>query len=147
MEPFKALIVPLKKPTLPPGTGGGGGGGEHPDHDLPLFPFHPIVVPPGGNWPGEPPITGGGGEGEPPKPNHDLPLFPFHPIVVPPGGNWPTEPPPTGEGGEGEPSHPINLPPSDNGYWVFVFVPGVGWSWVAITPQPLPPNETHPQPK
>jgi len=45
------------------------------------------------------------------------------------------------------PSHPINLPPSDSGYWVFVYIPDVGWSWIAITPQPLPPNTTHPQPK
>jgi len=99
------------------------------------------------------PITTGGQppvEGEEPRPDHDLPLFPFYPIVVPPGGAWPGEPPPEPTEpptGEGEPSHPINLPPSDQGYWVFVFIPGVGWQWVAISPQPLPPNETHPQPK
>lgn len=141
MEPFKALIVPLTKPTPPiePPVNG-----AHPDHDLPLFPFHPIVVPPNGIWPGEPPVTGGGEQ--PPRPNHDLPLFPFHPIVVPPGGAYPPNggTPPTGEG---EPSHPINLPPSDTGYWVFVYIPDVGWCWIAISPQPLPPNETHPQPK
>ena len=30
------------------------GGPPYPDHSLPLFPFHPIVTPPGGTWP-EPP--------------------------------------------------------------------------------------------
>lgn len=172
MEPFKALIVPLDAPTEPPPIGGGGDG-AHPGHDLPLFPFHPIVVPPGGVWPGEPPIeppTGTepphpdqGLPGEQPRPDIDLPLFPFHPIVVPPGGSWPT--PPTGggqppypdqtlpgdlPGGGGgtptppdpnapRPSHPINLPPNDSGYWIFVYIQGLGWVWVAVPSNQNPP--------
>jgi len=151
MEPFKALIVPLVPPTEPPLPG------QPPviNNDLHLFPFHPIVVPPGGVWPGEPP-TGGGGE----RPNHDLPLFPFHPIVVPPGGAWPkppvdpnaphpdqtlpgdlppTEPPPVDPNAP-HPSHPINLPPSEAGWWLFVYVPGQGWSWIAFKPGDLPDN-------
>ena len=142
MEPFKALIVPLVPPTEPPT------GGQPPEinNDLPLFPFHPIVVPPGGNWPGEPP-TSGGGE----RPNHDLPLFPFHPIVVPPGGAYPppdggTQPP---DPNAPKPTHPINLPPEGNegGWWVMVYVPGVGWAWVAMSPGGKPPENTMPQPK
>jgi hypothetical protein len=143
MEPFKALIVPLKKPTLPPE-------GTNPpeiNHDLPLFPFVPIVVPPGGAWPGEPPVKPP--DGEPPEINHDLPLFVFVPIVIPPGGAYPpnggTQPPT--DPNAPAPSNPINLPPSDTGYWIFVYIPDVGWCWIAISPQPLPPNETHPQPK
>jgi len=135
MEPFVALIVPVKPPTEPPVTG------EPPEvnNDLPLFPFVPIVVPPGGAWPGEPPS----GSGE--RPNHDLPLFPFHPIVVPPGGTYPptepptTEPPPVDPNAP-HPEHPINLPPSEAGWWLMVYVPGIGWSWVAFSPGDLPEN-------
>jgi len=200
MEPYKAIIVPLDEPpVLPPGAGGEP---PRPDNSLPLFPFHPIVVPPGGTWPGEPPPIGGGGTDpypdntlpgdlpgsggggeQPPRPDIDLPLFPFHPIVVPPGGNWPSQPPtggaprpehpiyyppgteppvepptteppypdntlpgelpgggqppipPTGGGSGNRPSHPINLPPNDSGYWIFVYVYGLGWVWVAVPPQ------------
>jgi hypothetical protein len=69
--PFLAMITPL-------------GSGAYPGHDLPLFPSHPIVVPPGGAYP---PYY-------PPRPGHDLPLFPTHLPVVPPGGAWPPYAPP-----------------------------------------------------
>ena len=52
------IMITEDQPTTPPG-----GGGAHPGHDLPLFPFHPIVVPPGGVWPGGP--GGGGGSVDP----------------------------------------------------------------------------------
>jgi hypothetical protein len=117
---------------------------------LPLFPFVPIVVPPGGQWPGEPP-TGGG---QPPTPGHDLPLFPFFPISGwdPATGTWPEaptgpEPPEPVDPNAPTPSHPINLPPSDTGWWVEVYIPGQGWGWVAISPQPLPPRGEMPAPK
>ena len=106
MQPFLALITPVAQ--LP----GGGpnppypdisppGPQPRPDHDLPLFPFHPIVVPPGGIWP-------------------DQPGVPTHPIVLPPGlpvdpslphpdhtlpGDLPPDRPPI------VPEHPIMLPP------------------------------------
>jgi len=138
MEQFKALIIPLMAPTEPPPDGG-----EHPSHDLPLFPFVPIVIPPGGQWPGEPP-TGGGGE----RPSIDLPLFPFNPIAGfdPIHGTWPEAPTPPDPNAP-TPSHPINLPPSENGWWVEVYVPGIGWSWVAFSPGGKPPENTMPQPK
>jgi hypothetical protein len=151
MKPFKALIVPLDAPTVP-------GQPPQPGHDLPLFPFHPIVVPPGGVWPGEPPS----GSGD--RPNQDLPLFPFHPIVVPPGGSYPKppEPPdpnaphpdqtlpgdlpvdptePPVDPNAPTPSNPINLPPSDSGYWIFVYILGLGWVWIAVPPSYKPPTE------
>ena len=104
-------IIPPESPTEPPT-----GGGEHPAHPihLPVFPAHPIVIPPDFIGPG----------------------VPSHPIVLPPDppGIWgPTDPRPmppiylppiTGPGGEhpahpivipppapGEPSHPIVIPP------------------------------------
>jgi hypothetical protein len=52
-----------------------------PEVNVPVFPTHPIVLPP------------------------DSPLEPTHPIVLPPEGEIPPE-----EGG-GEPTHPIVLPP------------------------------------
>jgi len=167
MEPFKAIIIPLQPPTKPPI--GGGGNIPRPDHDLPLFPFVPIVVPPGGAWPGEPP------SGSAERPNQDLPLFPFFPIVVPPGGSYPdntlppTEPPPVDpnaphpdqtlpgdlppdqttppDPNAPKPEHPINLPPSEGGWWVFVYVPGIGWSWIAFTPGGDLPENPNPAPK
>ncbi len=129
--------------TLPGDLPGSGGGGERPDHDLPLFPFHPIVVPPGGAWP-QPPT-------DQPRPEH--PIYyppgtepPVEPPVEPPTteppyvdntlpGELPSQPPPTGGGSGNRPSHPINLPPNDSGYWIFVYVYGLGWVWVAVPPQ------------
>jgi len=164
MEPFRAIILPLEGPVEPPPIGGGGEP-PRPNHDLPLFPFHPIVVPPGGAWPGEPPTGGGepvypslpiynpggpagsyppgfwgGGMGpgvKPQPPVEGSEPKPEHPIYYPPGTEPPTtEPPPTGEGGQ--PSHPINLPPSENGYWIMIWVPSEGWVWVAL--QPITPT-------
>jgi hypothetical protein len=55
---------PWAQIPVDPGYGMPIGGRPRPDHDLPLFPSHPIVVPPGGIWPDAP--------------------HPEHPIVIPP---------------------------------------------------------------
>lgn len=164
-QPFLALITPIgsEVPPLPPlGTWGptdprptnpiagwNPGTGTFPpyqppyvDNTLPLHPFHPIVVPPGGAWPSPPqPPLGFWGPGT-------LPLHPFNPIVVPPGGTWPSVPgtvPPTATG------HPGQLPASDpsGSGWVFCFVPGYGWMWAQVPPppataKPVPPTEEVP---
>jgi hypothetical protein len=103
--PSRPPIGPVDPGYSPPWAqvpGGGGGGGPvdpgysppwaqvppggppRPGHDLPLFPSHWPVVPPGGAWPSPP--------GQPPRPGHDLPLFPTNLPVVPPGGSWPKPP-------------------------------------------------------
>jgi hypothetical protein len=97
----------------------------YPDAGLPLFPFHPIVVPPGGAWP------------SPPDPNAPRPS---HPIMLPgmPGwGAWPNVP-----------SHPIMLPGMPGwGQWPNIpthpiMLPGMpGWP---TTPPPQPPSIEHP---
>lgn len=61
MQPFLALITPI----------GGGDGGDPPHVWRPTFPTNPIVVPPGGAYPGGPPGA------------------PTHPIWGPPGFNPP----------------------------------------------------------
>lgn len=65
-QPFMAYIIPM-----------GGGGGSPPGVWQPTFPTNPIVVPPGGAYPGGPPSSGG----QPPHPQH--------PIWGPPGFNPP----------------------------------------------------------
>jgi hypothetical protein len=55
--------------------------------------------------------------------------------VVPPGGAYPEPPDPDAP----KPSNPINLPPSDSGYWIFVYIYGVGWVWIAVPPTYNPP--------
>jgi hypothetical protein len=112
----------------------------------PPYPAHPIAPggPPLGIWGGAPlpwptpPIYLPPGPGKPPEEIWPGPGKPTHPIVLPPG------PPPLA------PTHPIVIPPEDAnislpiflpgyitqlpvytaGGWVFVWVPGVGWSWV-----------------
>lgn len=119
MKPFLAMITPLAD-TAPP-EGGGGDKPPHPDAGLPLFPFHPIVVPPGGAWPpdGTTPPEGGG---EPPHPDIGLPLFPFHPIVVPPGGAWPEVP---------------EVPERERKFG-YIWLPESGWTLVSMVPIPAP---------
>lgn len=128
--------LPGQQPgTKPPWAGGPGGPTPpYPDAGLPPFPSHPIVVPPGGSWPGLP--------GRPPYPDNSLPAFPSHPIVVPPGGNWPT--PPTPPGGPSGPVYP--MPPSVGTpiELVAVFVPGVGY--VIVPKSALPPTTPPTQP-
>jgi hypothetical protein len=119
MQPFLAMITPLAD-SVPPE---GGGAPPHPDAGLPLFPFHPIVVPPGGAWPKPPggikPPEGGG---EPPHPDIGLPLFPFHPIVVPPGGSWPDVP----------------VVPERERKFGYIWLPESGWTLVSLVPIPAP---------
>jgi len=97
------------------------------------FPSNPIQLPP---WAG----------GWQPRPDQGLPPFPDHPIVIPKPPTEPTEPvdPNYGiEEGTGilRPSHPINLPPSEHGYWLLVYIPGIGWEWIEFSPSaPKPPT-------
>ena len=143
-------IIPPEPPTEPPT-----GGGEHPAHPihLPVFPAHPIVIPPDFIGPGVPshpivlppgiwgptdprpmppiylpPITGAGGE------------HPAHPIVIPPGsidGEHPEHPiviPPPG-GGE-HPAHPIVIPPGG--------IDGEHPAHPIVIPPPAPGEPSHP---
>jgi hypothetical protein len=115
MKPFLAMITPLAD-TAPPE---GGTEPPHPDAGLPLFPFHPVVVPPGGAYPpGVTPPPEGGGE----HPDIGLPLFPFHPIVVPPGGAWPEVP---------------EVPERERKFG-YVWLPETGWTLVSLVPIPAP---------
>jgi hypothetical protein len=91
--------------------------------DSPLEPTHPIVLPPEG----ETPPTEGGGE-------------PTHPIVLPPLGIWPDE---------GVPTHPIVIPeppPEGPGIWPS---PGLPTHPIVIPPDlgyNPPPGAAHPEP-
>jgi hypothetical protein len=98
---------------------------QPPEVNVPVFPTHPIVLPPETDLHPEHPIVlppeEGGGDGEP-----------THPIVLPPEGIWPNPPegtapipehpiapggpPPEIWPGPGLPTHPIVLPPFDGGY-------------------------------
>ena len=116
------IIPPEQPPTEPPT-----GGGEHPAHPihLPVFPAHPIVIPPDFIGPG----------------------VPSHPIVLPPDppGIWgPTDPRPmppiylppiTGAGGE-HPAHPIVIPPGS--------IDGEHPEHPIVIPPPAPGEPTHP---
>lgn len=89
-EPFPTPPIYIE---IPPGSVDG----EHPEHPifLPVYPAHPIVIPPGAVDPG-PPL----------KPAHPIvlpPYYPAHPIVIPPGSVDPGPPL--------IPAHPIFLPP------------------------------------
>lgn len=126
------------------------GGGQPPSiWPSPGYPAHPIAPggPPPGIWPGPGypahPIAPGG----PPPGIWPSPGYPAHPIA--PGG-----PPP-------HPEHPIVLPPGsaippDVGIWpepvppvdivppgqtlIAVYVPGVGWKYVMVPVEDLPPG-------
>jgi hypothetical protein len=128
MPPFLALITPIGSagspgtglpypdqtlptpqppfPTRPP---------AYPDQSLPPFPSHPIVVPPGGVWPPNPPV------GQPPYPDQSLPPFPSHPIVLPP-------------------NLPPTLPSPDNRPvdWKTAWTPATGWIVIGIPTGPVP---------
>lgn len=86
---------------------------EPPEVNVPVFPSHPIVLPPDSNLTPEHPIVlpPEGGEGEGGEPSH--------PIYLPPDGIWPNPPESTGPehpiapGGEGPgPDHELPVPPS-----------------------------------
>ena len=112
-QPYPAVITGRLSKT---GLGIGGGPIPPPAGGVPVYPAHPIVLPPEisgppGPWP-TPPIY------LPPDPGHPPPLLPTHPIVLP----------------------PIDIPPPDGGtqdkwqvqtYWT----PETGWG-VAIVPGP-----------
>lgn len=70
------------------GPPGGGASPMPPIYYPPVYPMHPIVIPPDAIAPGVPthPIY--------------IPVYPMHPIVIPPGSIGP-----------GVPTHPIVLPP------------------------------------
>jgi hypothetical protein len=120
-EAFFALIKPLARPGEPAHPIAPGGeppeiwpSPGHPEHPIviippdsiapgvpahpiyiPVYPMHPIVIPPG--W------LGGG------KPEHPIvlpPPLPEHPIVIPPDAVAP-----------GVPAHPIVIPPPLLGMW------------------------------
>ena len=142
----------LPQPPLYPSTGPG-------------FPTNPIA--PGGmppypsTGPGFPtnPIAPGGG-GQPPYPSQGLPPFPSQ--GLPPGGPYPDQGLPGGSGGQPShpwvpptdevPEHPIVLPPGQTppvypahpiegvtfGY-ALIFVPGMGYRWVAFPVEPAQP--------
>ena len=103
----------------------------YPDHSLPPFPSHPIVVPPGGNWPQPPqPPLGIWGPTDP-RPTHPIAgwnpgsgTWPQPPGPVDPGYSPPWAQVPGGGGGQppypstgpGFPTHPIQLPPWAGGW-------------------------------
>ena len=103
-----ALIVPLGSPGGPVDPGFGvpappAGGGA------PVYPSHPIALPPVYPSQGLPPVWGGGGQ--PVYPSQGLPVYPSHQPIPPPPlgiwgpgqmppGIWPS-PPSGGSGGEG----------------------------------------------
>ena len=103
-------------PIMLPGMPGWGSGGPPPTpgHDLPLFPTHLPVVPPGGAWP------------QPPQPP-----YPSHPIYNP-GGPPGSSPPGFWGGGMGpgvkpqppwpETPPPIEPPTEEGGNWVWLGV-------------------------
>jgi hypothetical protein len=86
-------------------------------------------------------------------PSQDLPWQPGHPsqgLPIAPG--HPSHPPPMAGG---LPTHPIYTPPAGTkppapgsspgaGLWVVAYVPGRGFTWVAVTPgvpeKPQPPT-------
>jgi hypothetical protein len=140
-EPFPTPPIYIE---VPPGAiGGEPPTPTHPIY-IPVYPAHPIVIPPGsigegvpehpiylppvisgppGPWP-TPPIyiPPGGLGGDPPKPAHPiwLPTYPAHPIVIPPD-----------EGGG------VLPPPEEGKMYVVLGIPGVGWK-VAQVPIPGP---------
>lgn len=103
-------------PILPPAGGG-----------LPVYPSHPIVIPPGAI------------DGTHPEQPIYLPIYPSHPIVIPPGaidGTHPEHPIylPV------YPSHPIVIPPESIG-------PGLPEHPIVLPPYVdigLPPFPAHP---
>jgi len=123
-QPYPAVITGRLSKT---GLGIGGGPIPPPAGGVPVYPAHPIVLPPEisgppGPWP-PPPIY------LPPDPGHPPPLLPTHPIVLP----------------------PIDIPPPDGGeqdkwqvqtYWT----PETGWG-VAIVPGPGHPGVPTPSKK
>jgi hypothetical protein len=140
-------VMPPIYVVVPPGSIDG----THPEHPiyLPVYPAHPIVIPPGCIDPGPPlvpshpiflpPVISGGPGSLPPSvmPPIYIPpgaidgVHPEHPIVlppVPPLGIWgPTDPRPT---------HPIVLPPGGTGERPKLIEWHVGWSentgWVIV---------------
>lgn len=99
-EPFPTPPIWIE---IPPGVGGGDP--PKPSHPIwwPIYPAHPIVIPPDVIVPPDP--------SDPPRPAHPIVIppqiwgganepFPTHPIVLPPSSISP-----------GVPAHPIVLPP------------------------------------
>ena len=98
---FYAMITPLVSDAYPdqglpqPQPPTGETEPPYPDNSLPLFPFHPIVIPPDAIAPGVPthPIY------MPPYIDNSLPPFVSPPIYIPPDAIAP-----------GVPTHPIYIP-------------------------------------
>jgi hypothetical protein len=127
--PTNPIVVPpggaYPNPPQPPDGFWGAGGG---------FPTNPIVVPPGGAYPKPPDGFWGAGSG-----------FPTNPIVIPKPPNTPVDPDYGIDENVGflRPSHPIALPPAaiEGGFWLAVYIPGVGWEWISFKPgSPKPPS-------
>ena len=133
--------------------------GAHPDHELPpgegpvdpgwgvelpIGPDQGLPAPPPGVWPPPvpahpivpaPPDTPPGAIWPPPGPSH--PWLP--PTGTPPAPGEPAHPiQPVGPG----PSHPIALPPDK--FWIVAGIPGYGWRYVCVQPQPGHPIVTPP---
>jgi hypothetical protein len=117
-----------------PGEGAGDPGYGYPES--PIDPGWELPAPPPGVWP-------------PPVPAH--PIVPAPPDV-PPGAIWPPPAPafpwlpPTAA--PGEPAHPITTPPAK--FWIVAGIPGYGWRYVCVEPQPghpiAPPSGPAPTP-
>ena len=128
-------------PGEPPVPDQGLPGMEYPDQGLPTPPpgiwppptiSHPIVpappgTPPGAIWPPLRPTPW------PPRPDQGLP--PAGTGGLPPGS--PGAPDQTLPGNLPGPSHPIALPPDK--FWIVAGIPGYGWTYVCVQPQPAHP--------
>jgi hypothetical protein len=146
---YNALIIPLSaasppdrprpEPTPPPGGGSPGAPDQTLPGDLPR-PEHPIWLPLPPGAPVDPEWGIDEGTGVPPHPEH-----PIEP---------PTQPPPT-TGGEhpshpivkpGEPTHPIVLPPDQEGGWgpIYIWGGGPGARPPIYVPDPVPPEGERP---
>ena len=136
------ILPPTQPPIQPP--------------QAPVYPTHPIYLPPIAGWPSIPPHPGQAPPGAQPPSIWPSPGHPAHPIVIPPppgGGEPPVICPGPGIPPEGQaplPEHPIVIPPpgeppteppglTDPGHWGYSLK--YGWVWVPAGPggKPHPP--------
>jgi hypothetical protein len=115
----------------------------------PLTPSHPIQPAPPGTPPGSiwPPV--GGRPERPDRPAHPIapgggPVRPDQ--GLPPAGGTPPVPGAPDQGLPGRPSLP-ERPDRPKVYWVVAGIPGVGWRYVAVDPEAIPPLPPRPEPK